>query len=80
MWCRCPLPVPCLLLFGGLGGIASSVPRSHLRLVIAMVDNESGLVTWYSDREFAGVDPTDPAKVRGAVEKSLRRLPRPGAG
>lgn len=52
-------------------------PRSHLRLVVTLVDNATGAVLWHSDRVFRGVDPTDPAKVRRAVEKSLRRLPRP---
>ena len=51
-------------------------PRSHLRLVLTMIDNTSGQVIWHSDRVFSGVDPANPAKVRRAVEKSLRRLPR----
>ena len=52
-------------------------PRSHLRLVLTMIDNSSGQVIWHSDRVYSGVDPANPAKVRRAVEKSLRRLPRP---
>lgn len=52
-------------------------PRSHLRLIVTLVDNASGRVIWHSDRVFAGRDPTDPAAVRRAVERSLRRLPRP---
>ena len=51
-------------------------PRSHLRLVLTMIDNASGEVIWHADRYFPQVDPTDPAQVRRAVEKSLRRLPR----
>ena len=51
-------------------------PRSHLRLVLTLVDNASGKVIWHSDRVFAGRDPTNPAQVQKAVEKSLRRLPR----
>lgn len=51
-------------------------PRSHLRLVLTLVDNASGKVIWHSDRVFAGRDPTNPAQVRKAVEKSLRRLPQ----
>lgn len=51
-------------------------PRSHLRLVLTLVDNASGQVIWHSDRVFSGRDPTDPADVRKAVERSLRRLPR----
>lgn len=53
-------------------------PRSHLRLVVTMIDNASGRVLWHADRSFPGVDPTNSAQVRKAVEKSLRRLPRPG--
>jgi len=52
-------------------------PRSHMRLVVTLVDNASGRVIWHSDRVFAGRDPTDPAAVRRAVERSLRHLPRP---
>ncbi len=51
-------------------------PRSHLRLVLTMIDNASGRVMWHADRLFPHVDPTNPAQVRKAVEKSLRRLPR----
>jgi hypothetical protein len=51
-------------------------PRSHLRLVLTMIDNASGQVIWHADRLFPRIDPTNPAQVRKAVEKSLRRLPR----
>jgi len=51
-------------------------PRSHLRLVLTLVDNASGQVIWHSNRVFAGRDPTDPADVRTAVERSLRRMPQ----
>ncbi len=51
-------------------------PRSHLRLVVTMIDNATGRVIWHADRWFPRVDPTDPRQVRRAVEKSLRRLPQ----
>ncbi|HEU5061510.1 MAG TPA: hypothetical protein VFU21_33545 [Kofleriaceae bacterium] len=55
-------------------------PRSHLRLVLTMVDNATGQVIWHADRVFSQVDPTSPRQVRRAIEKSLRRLPRPARG
>ena len=51
-------------------------PRSHLRLVLTMIDNASGQVIWHADRLFPRIDPTNPVHVRKALEKSLRRLPR----
>ncbi len=53
-------------------------PRSHLRLVVTLVDNATGRVIWHSDREFAGRDPTDASAIRRSIERSLRHLPRPG--
>jgi hypothetical protein len=53
-------------------------PHSHFHLVVTLVDNASGRVIWYADREVAGRDPTDPKVIRRAIERSLGHLPRPG--
>ena len=50
-------------------------PRSHLRLVLTLVDNASGRVLWHADRLFPRPRPDQP----GARQAGDRAVPAPAA-